>query len=90
MRTNWPRSAGRKPVREMRVVLKNGLATKGSNNAVVAAMALRKEGVSQPQVIAACGAPHRNKIKQLRGLKTVRSKVRQEGRIKFYHLRVVQ
>lgn len=85
----WPRSAGRKPnSREMSMVRQYGLALPGTQNALVAAMILRAEGASQPQIIAATGRPHRNKIKQLRDNPHLHIKVRQRGRIKVHCGRV--
>jgi hypothetical protein len=80
----WPRRAGKKPtIREIRLVQRLNLATDGTQNAVVAAMLLRKEGVSQPQIIAATGSPHRNKLKQLAS--KVKLSVKRQGRVKVFH-----
>lgn len=85
----WPREAGKKPTsREMNLVRQHQLAVTGSQNALVAAMVLRDGGATQPQIIAATGAPHRNKIKQLNAHPKVKLLMRQEGRIKVWEGRV--
>ena len=86
MGSRWPKKAGRKPTKEFKLVRQHHLAINGSKSAVVAAMLLRSEGVTQPQIIEALGNPYRNKLKQL--MEKMPIKVTQEGRVKTFRGRV--
>jgi hypothetical protein len=61
---HWTGKAGRKPnwqeMKEAATVCRIG-----TKNCLVIAMGLRPEGVTQKEVIAALGHPHRNKIREL-------------------------
>lgn len=60
----WKPEAGRKPNKKL-LVEASTLAKPDSADCVVVAMALRPNGVTQHEVLAVFGKPHRNKIKQL-------------------------
>lgn len=64
IKVQWTKEAGKKPSKQL---LKDAstLARPDSQDHIVIAMALRPEGVTQPEVISLFGHPHRNKIKQL-------------------------
>lgn len=60
----WPQEAGPKPrATDFAAVHATGAVRPGSKDALAVAMALR--GVTQGEITAALGAPHRNKIKEL-------------------------
>lgn len=73
MRTNsqpylrrWNKDAGRRPTADqLKSIVAHGLARPNTKNQVALAMALRKDGTTQPQIIAVLGQPHRNKFKQV-------------------------
>src|SRR5574337_411959 len=84
--SRWNRKAGRRPTtREIRGA--HQLARPGSKNALALAMALRKQGATQPQIILITGTPHRNVIKRVvdNGLAKVKV-VHDEGGHKVFKL----
>jgi len=83
---NWTRKAGRKPGPKQ-LKQAHRLARPGTRNALALAMALREQGVTQPQIIRALGTPHRNVIKRVVASKKAKVKVARspEGR-KVYRL----
>lgn len=60
----WTKDAGRKPSKKL-LEDASTLARPDTQDHLVVAMAMRPEGVTQPQVISLFGHPHRNKIKRL-------------------------
>jgi hypothetical protein len=85
----WPREAGKKPTtRELKLVRQHALAAPNTQNELVVAMLLREEGATQPQIIAATGAPHRNKVRQLSEKDNVVINVKKQGRIKIFKVQV--
>lgn len=71
MDISWKPEAGRKPGKGL-LEEASTMARVGSNDHVVIAMALRAKGVTQNEVVALFGHPHRNKIRSLIRDKRVR------------------
>lgn len=62
--SKWPREAGPKPkASDFAVVHASGHVKPGSKDALAVAMALR--GVTQGEIKAVLGLPHRNKFREL-------------------------
>lgn len=67
MRSNvikWKAEAGKQPTKKL-LHLASTLAKPDTADHVVVAMAMRPNGVTQNEVVALFGHPHRNKLKQL-------------------------
>lgn len=60
----WKQEAGRQPNKKL-LKEASSLARPDTADHIVVAMALRPNGVTQSEVIALLGYPHRNKIRQL-------------------------
>lgn len=71
MNLAWKSEAGRKPGKGL-LAEASTLAREGTEDHVVVAMALRPRGVTQSEVIALFGHPHRNKLRSLIREKRVR------------------
>lgn len=78
MLTTWKPEAGRKPTKKL-LIDASTLAKPDTKDHVVIAMAMRPNGVTQHEVVAMFGKPHRNKIKQLLESKKVIQYVLPEG-----------
>lgn len=74
----WNKQAGVKPTKKLLQVAST-LAKPNSQDHVVVAMAMRPNGVTQNEVIALFGHPHRNKLKKLLDDNKVRQYVLPEG-----------
>lgn len=76
---SWVKEAGKRPtVKELRLVESHNLARPGSKAAFALAMALRPEGVTQPQIIKVLGQPFRNKVKEVRQSNAVKVQIKQD------------
>jgi hypothetical protein len=60
----WNREAGTKPDKKL-LQEASAFAREKTKDHYVVAMAMRPDGVTQPQVIAIFGKPHRNKLREL-------------------------
>ncbi len=60
----WSKKTGIRPSKAL-LAQAASLAVRGSKAHLAVAMALRKNGLTQQEVISVLGAPHRNKLKQL-------------------------
>jgi hypothetical protein len=78
MNIKWKPEAGRKPSKRT-LQEASTLARRDTADHVVVAMAMRPTGVTQPEVIALFGHPHRNKLKSLVAHKKVRRVVLPEA-----------
>lgn len=68
----WPKSAGSKPTVEMLNTI-HGLGRRaGADATLAAAMMLRPEGASQPQIVAVVGDPKLNIKRELEAQKVIR------------------
>lgn len=74
----WNPEAGRKPTK-MLLQEASTLAKPDTADHVVVAMAMRPNGVTQNEVVAAFGHPHRNKLKKLLMDGKVRAQVLPDG-----------
>ena len=74
----WKSEAGRQPTKKL-LREASELAKPDSDDCVVVAMALRPEGVTQHEVMALFGHPHRNKLKKLVHDNKVRKYVLPDG-----------
>jgi hypothetical protein len=88
--TTWPREAGPKPkASELAAVHATGRVRPGSRDALAVAMSLR--GVTQGEIKAVLGAPHRNKMRELVKAKIARRlRVPRKDGLKVYKLELVQ
>jgi hypothetical protein len=86
---HWKKAAGDKPKNQIKLVQKHNLARPQSKDALAVAMALRPQGVTQPQIVSVLGKPHRNKIKHLvsTGKATIVDMPQQAGH-KVYRLKL--
>lgn len=64
MRIYWKQKAGKPPTKKL-LHIASSLARPDTADHMVLAMAMRPNGVTQHEVIAVFGHPHRNKIKKL-------------------------
>jgi hypothetical protein len=87
---DWPREAGPKPkVSELAAVHATGRVRPGSKDALAVAMSLR--GVTQGEIKAVLGAPHRNKFRELVKARVARRlRVPRKDGLKVYKLELVQ
>ncbi len=78
MSIKWKQEAGKPPTKKL---LKEAstLAKPDTGDHVVVAMAMRPEGVTQGEVMALLGHPHRNKIRQLIASQKVKVRVIPDG-----------
>lgn len=61
---SFPRQSGKRPtILQLKSIVQHGLARPNTKNQIALAMALRKDGTTQPQIVAVLGQPHRNKFK---------------------------
>lgn len=74
----WKPEAGKQPTKKL-LAEASSLARPNTADHVVVAMAMRPNGVTQNEVIALLGRPHRNKIKKLLVDRKVRQFVLPEG-----------
>lgn len=64
MRISFSKATGPKPTKDL-IEEAGTLARPQSDDCIVVAMAMRPNGVTQSEVIALLGHPHRNKLKKL-------------------------
>ena len=88
--SDWPREAGPKPkASELTAVYATGRVRPGSKDALAVAMALR--GVTQGEIKAVLGAPHRNKFRELVKARLARRlRVPRKDGLKVYKLELVR
>lgn len=86
----WPTDAGPKPkISDFVAVHATGAVRPGSKDALAVAMALR--GVTQGEIKAVLGAPHRNKMKELVKKRVARrSRAERRNGQMVYKLELVQ
>lgn len=86
----WPREAGPKPkASEIQAVHDTGHVKPGSKDALAVAMALR--GVTQGEIKAVLGHPHRNKFRELVRIKAAKvQKLPRRDGLKVYKLELVE
>lgn len=75
---DWKPEAGKRPTKQL-LQEASTLAKPSTADHVVIAMAMRPNGVTQGEVVALFGHPHRNKIRQLIQDKKVKQFVLPEG-----------
>lgn len=61
---NWKQEAGKKPTKKL-LIEASYLVRKNTKDHIAVAMAMRPSGVTQSEIKAVLGYPHRNKIRKL-------------------------
>lgn len=87
--TTWPKEAGPKPkASELAAVHATGAVRPGSKDALAVAMSLR--GVTQGEIKAVMGNPHRNKFREMVKAKLAKTlRVPRRDGLKVYKLELI-